>query len=285
MKNRTIPYGYTYAEGRIILHPQESEIVREVCQDYLSGQSMLWIAQGLNNRMIEYMVGVYGWNKARIKRIIEDKRYLGDEKYPAIINRETHVKMCELKDKKNTQTGVDRNTSIFKLQVNIVCPLCKSKMHRRCDNVYTHKERWICTNARCKTMIVKADIDLLNDINGLLNGVVEKPDRIEMPTKTEFSPSLQLERMNDEISGQFNAVSVDKQSIRNRMMNYVALKYEELDAMRCKAKKLKDIFLTAKTTDEFSKELFDRTVVRINLYVGGEVGIVLTNNQEIRRTV
>ena len=285
MKNRTIPYGYTYAEGRIILHPQESEIVKEVCRDYLSGRSMLMIAQGLNSRMIEYMVGVYGWNKARIKRIIEDKRYLGDEKYPAIISMETHTKMSELKDEKNTQVGVDRNTSIFKLQVNIVCPLCKNKMHRRCDNVYTHKERWTCTNAKCKTMIVKADADLLNDINDLLNGVVEKPDRIEVPTETEFSPSLQLERMNDQISGQITALCVDKQNIRNRMMNYVALKYAELDAMRCKAKKLKDIFLTAKTTDEFSKELFDRTVVRINLYVGGEVGIVLTNNQEIRRTV
>lgn len=134
-------------------------------------------------------------------------------------------------------------------------------------------------------MIVKADADLLNDINDLLNGVVEKPDGIEVPTETEFSPSLQLERMNDEISGQITALCVDKQNIRNRMMNYVALKYAELDAMRCKAKKLKDIFLTAKTTDEFSKELFDRTVVRINLYVGGEVGIVLTNNQEIRRMV
>ena len=285
MKNRTIPYGYTYAEGRIILHPQESEIVSEVCRDYLSGRSMLMIAQGLNSRMIEYMVGVYGWNKARIKRIIEDKRYLGDEKYPAIISMETHTKMCELRDKKNTQVGVDRNTSIFKLQVNIVCPLCKNKMHRRCDNVYTHKERWTCTNAKCKTMIVKADADLLNDINDLLNGVVEKPDRIEVTTETEFSPSLQLERMNDEISGQITALCVDKQNIRNRMMNYVALKYAELDAMRCKAKKLKDIFLAAKTTDGFSMELFDRTVVRINLYVGGEVGIVLTNNQEIRRTV
>ena len=285
MKNRTIPYGYTYAEGRIILHPQESEIVKEVCRDYLLGQSMLMIAQGLNNRMIEYMVGVYGWNKARIKRIIEDNRYLGDEKYPAIVSAETHAKMCELKDKKNTQVGVDRNTSIFKLQVNIVCPHCKNKMHRRCDNVYTHKERWTCTNAKCKTMIVKADADLLNDINDLLNGVVEKPDRIEVPTETEFSPSLQLERMNDQISGQITALCVDKQNIRNRMMNYVALKYAELDAMRCKAKKLKDIFLAAKPTDEFSMELFDRTVVRINLYVGGEVGIVLTNNQEIRRTV
>jgi hypothetical protein len=285
MKNRTIPYGYTYAEGRIILHPQESEIVKEVCRDYLLGQSMLMIAQGLNERMIEYMPAVYGWNKARIKRIIEDKRYLGDGKYPAIIDWETHTKMCALKDEKNTQAGVDRKTSIFKLQVDIICPHCKNKMHRRCDNVYTHKERWTCTNASCKTMIVKADADLLDDINGLLNGVVEKPDRIEIPTKTEFSPSLQLERINDEISRQFNAVCVDKQNIRNRMMNYVALKYAELDAMRCKAKKLKDIFLTAKTTDEFSMELFDRTVARINLYVRGEVGIVLKNNQEIRRTV
>lgn len=285
MKNRSIPYGYTYADGKIILHPQESEMVKEICRDYLSGKSMLLIAQGLNNRMIAYMVGVYGWNKARIKRIIEDKRYLGNEKFPALIDEETHTKMCALKDEKNTQAGVDRSTSIFKLQVNVACPRCKNKMHRRCDNVYTFKERWTCTNARCKTMIVKADADLLGDINNLLNGVVENPEKIEMPTETEFCPSLQLERMNDEISCQFNAVSVDRKSIQSRMIAYVALKYAELDAMRCKAKKLKDIFLSAKITDEFSKELFDRTVIGINLYVGGDVGIVLMNNQEIRKAV
>ncbi len=285
MKNRNIPYGYAYADGKVILHPQESEIVKEISRDYLSGKSMLLIAQGLNNRMIAYMVGVYGWNKARIKRIIEDKRYLGNEKFPALIDEETHTKMCALKDEKNTQAGVDRSTSIFKLQVNVACPRCKNKMRRRCDNVYTFKERWACTNVRCKTMIVKADVDFLGDINNLLNGVVENPEKIEMPTETEFCPSLQLERMNDEISCQFNAVSVDRKSIQSRMIAYVALKYAELDAMRCKAKKLKDIFLSAKITDEFSKELFDRTVIGINLYVGGDVGIVLMNNQEIRKAV
>ena len=56
-----------------------------------------------------------------------------------------------------------------------------------------------------------------------------------------------------------------------------------LDALRCKTKKLKDIFLSAKISEEFSRELFDRTVVGINLYIGGDVGIVLMNNQEIRR--
>ncbi len=284
MKNRSIPYGYTYAEGLIIVHPQESEIVKEICRDYLSGRSMLQIAQGLNNRMIEYMVGVYGWNKARIKRIIEDNRYLGDEKFPALIDKETHAKMCALKNEKNTQAGVDRNTSIFRLQVDIACPHCKNKMHRRCDNVYTFKERWTCTNVGCKTMIVKPDAELLDDINGLLNGVVENPEKIEMPTCDEFNPSLQLERIGDEISSQFNASSIDKNGVRQKMMEYISLKYTELDALRCKTKKLKDIFLSAKISEEFSRELFDRTVVGINLYIGGEVGIVLMNNQEIRRT-
>ena len=285
MKNRNLLYGYTYAEGKIIPHPQESEVVKEVCKDYLSGQSMRLIAQRLNSRMIEYMVGVYGWNKARIKRIIEDKRYLGNEKYPAIIDMDTHAKTCALKDEKNTQAGVDRKTNIFQLQVHVLCPHCKNKMHRRCDNIYTHKERWICTNKSCKTMIVKADTELIEDINRLLNGVIENPERIEMPTKTVYSPSLRLEEIKDEINCQFNAVCVERQKIRSKMIEYVALKYTELDATSCKTKKLKEIFEAAKITDEFSRELFDRTVVGINLYVGGEVGIVLTNNQEIRRAV
>ena len=59
MKNRNLPYGYTFAEGCIIVHPQESEIVKEICRDYLSGKSMLQIAQGLNNRMIEYKKLMY----------------------------------------------------------------------------------------------------------------------------------------------------------------------------------------------------------------------------------
>lgn len=283
MKNRNIPYGYTYTEGRITVHPKEGEIVKEICQDYLAGKSMLQIAQELNGKMIEYMVGIYGWNKARIKRIIEDKRYLGDEKYPALIDKQTQDKMCALKDSKNTQTGVDRKTNIFKLQVSVACPRCKHKMHRRCENMYTHKERWVCTNAECKTMIVKPDVELLDEINGLLRSVVEHPERIEMPAAVEFNPSLLLQRIGDEISNQFNATAIDRKGVRQKMMDYISLKYKELDALRCKTKKLKEIFLSTQQSDIFLKELFDRTVAGINLYVGGGVGIVLMNNQEIRR--
>lgn len=37
MKNRTLPYGYQCCNGIIVLHPQESEIVKRICESYLNG--------------------------------------------------------------------------------------------------------------------------------------------------------------------------------------------------------------------------------------------------------
>ena len=91
MKNRTLPYGYRCDNGIIVLHPQESEIVKRICKAYLDGQSLLTIATWLNEEQIEYMPEVIGWNKARLKRIIEDERYLGKEPYPMILDEETHT--------------------------------------------------------------------------------------------------------------------------------------------------------------------------------------------------
>lgn len=72
MKNRNIPYGYCYIGGEITIQPQESAIINDICQFYLSGRSMLQIAEWLNKNRIAYMPGVFGWNKVRVKRILED---------------------------------------------------------------------------------------------------------------------------------------------------------------------------------------------------------------------
>ena len=89
MKLRTVPYGYLFEDGVIEIHPQERETVTEICKAYLGGDSLLQIAERLNANGIEYMPGVAGWNKARLKRIIEDERYLGKEPYPTILDQGT----------------------------------------------------------------------------------------------------------------------------------------------------------------------------------------------------
>jgi hypothetical protein len=86
VKRRTIPFGYRYENGAIMINASSSDIVKEIFSRYLSGDSMLNIAELLNKMHIEYRPGVVGWNKARIKRILEDKRYSGErEMYPSTI--------------------------------------------------------------------------------------------------------------------------------------------------------------------------------------------------------
>ena len=107
MKNRNILYGYGYFDGKIDIHPQESEIVKEVYKEYLNGKSLLTLTAMLNERQIEYMPGVVNWNKARVMRILDDKRYLGDEKYPALIDPMTYDTAQAMKAKKCDQKDID----------------------------------------------------------------------------------------------------------------------------------------------------------------------------------
>ena len=74
MKKRNIPFGYQWENGVITAHPTESKIVIGIFTAYITGRSLLQIAEALNKNSIEYLPGVIGWNKARLKRMIEDAR-------------------------------------------------------------------------------------------------------------------------------------------------------------------------------------------------------------------
>lgn len=144
MKIRNIPYGYQYKNGSIAIQEKETETVKRIFTEYLNGLSLLKIAEHLNNEQIEYMLGVCGWNKSRIKRIIEDERYLGTSSYPPIIDEDMHKTLMLIKSEKNTQKHIDRKSDIFNLGVPILCPKCCSKMCRRHDSNRKCQDWWLC---------------------------------------------------------------------------------------------------------------------------------------------
>ncbi len=81
MNHRNIPLGYALSGGIIIINEAEADTVREIAEQYLSGKSLKAIAEMLTAKRIEYMSGKTDWNRSRIKRIVEDKRYIGDGGY------------------------------------------------------------------------------------------------------------------------------------------------------------------------------------------------------------
>ena len=87
MRKRCIPYGYKMEKGNILENSEESEIVRMCFKMYLEGCSFQKLAEHLTGNRIEYLKGKFDWNKNRVKRMIQDERYIGKkEGYAAILD-------------------------------------------------------------------------------------------------------------------------------------------------------------------------------------------------------
>lgn len=283
MKVRNVPYGYTYVDGELVLHPQESVIVSVIFQQYLAGKSLLKISEDLNGKGIEYRKGITNWNKARLKRIIEDERYLGKDAYPNIISKDTYQKAQELKNAKNTQKNIDKKAAIFQINVPIRCPNCHNKMCRKFDHRFKNKVKWRCQSKICETLILKEDVELVQDITELLNEVIAKPEKLQVPIEIKYEQSGNLRILDNEIAQMYDSININKEELQKKLLKYASLRYIELNAEVCKTQRLKDRFKETSPTETFPAELFDKTVKELNLYTDGSIGIVLMNDQEIKR--
>ncbi len=283
MNVRTVPYGYKYEFGELTCHQEDSKIVAEIFHAYSSHESLLSIANGLNARKIEYREGVMGWNKSRVSRILQDERYCGATKFPSIIEKTVFAQVQELISSKNTQKGVDRRSGIFKIDVPVICPMCRSEMRRRCENQYTYKERWVCTNPNCKKMVVKTDTAFLEEITALLNQIIENPMLIKTPQKCDASDNEERRKLGNEIAIMFDSIDIPKERLKEKLFEYASQTYDGIDAVQSKTQRLIDIFTHERKAKEFSIRLFSQTVETVSLDGNNLLYITLSNGQEVRK--
>ena len=282
MKLRTLPYGYQFADGVLAVQPQERDTVVKIFQDYLGGESLLGIANSLNADSVEYLPGVTGWNKARLKRIIEDERYLGRESYPAILDRGTFDALQKVKTERNLQKNCDHGTDIFQLGVPVNCPVCGHSMRRRSDSrLKSVEQRWTCQNPECKKRIAKSDEELLREITELLNMAISAPERIRIPTVTDRESCAEVRKLDNEIGRMLEGFNTDKDALRKAMLRRVSAAYRDIPNEIYTAKRLRAVFANAEPLSSFSPDLFNRAVKAIRFHEDGTIGILLTNDQEI----
>jgi len=73
------PFGYRIENGKAIIDKEAAEQIKVLFQSYLSGDSLVTAAK---------KAGIKGFHSG-IGRILRNTRYLGDEFYPAIIDKDT----------------------------------------------------------------------------------------------------------------------------------------------------------------------------------------------------
>lgn len=82
---RTIPYGYRIQDGKLMTCQEEALVVRQIVSQYLQGLSYRQIANLLNQNQVPYSADAQ-WDKHKVKRMLENPRYIGADGYPIILD-------------------------------------------------------------------------------------------------------------------------------------------------------------------------------------------------------
>ena len=99
LKNRSIPFGYCMVNGKYVLNAPEAEAVRKVFSNYIGGKSLKTIAADMT---IPYIIGKSDWNKNMVCRVLENRKYIGENGYPQIITAEDFEQAARIKTERNT---------------------------------------------------------------------------------------------------------------------------------------------------------------------------------------
>ena len=281
MKNRNIPFGYRFENGKSVINPDEQNTLQRICSEYLDGRSLLQIANGLESDKVEFAPGIFTWNKARIMRIVDDDRYLGNATYPQVIDEATVKRLRSRKASRNTQTSTDRQSGIYLLKVPVVCPACGKPMRRLQDTRCKCTQKWVCN--QCHIQIKKEDTELMEDIVDLLNGLIRNPAIIRSALPGQAEPSAEQRRLDNEIARTLEGYDFDKDALREKLYQRAAIGYQQIGNEAYVEYKLKNALEQHDILDGFDSELTNKTIKVIRLAESGSVSIILINDQEIRK--
>lgn len=284
MKNRRFPYGYEMQNGLIVICLKEADTVKQIFSQYLNGKNLKNIAERLTENQIEFLPGEYGWNKSRIKRMIEDERYIGDNTYPAIIDKDISQKANFEKNSRRTNISPVVTAEKKLLTHKVICADCRRRLFHNTDSRLKNSEKWFCKNEDCKFSVYMAIAELEYMVTKILNLLISKPSLAEYKeTDIQAESSLEIIRMENEIERQLESIDFDKNEIQNMILQCATKKYDEYKGVRHITDRLKADFEQSSPLSAFNTRLFDRTVSAITIDKDKKVCLKLKNNKIIRK--
>ena len=224
-RNRVIPFGYCMKNGEITTEPKEFYAVAEIFREYLNGSSLLQIAKLMESENIRYTEDSDHWNKNMVKRIIENEKYLGTDKYPQIIDEDIFKRANEKRVQKATTLNLvcDDLQGIRKVTY---CLECGEKLFRKTNG--KGREYWNCGNPDCfKYEYRLTDQMIIGAVLTVLNTAIANPSLIENSGEISvYSPTVDVIRKQNEINKMSDSIQVDFDRVKSEIFKLAEMKYD-----------------------------------------------------------
>ena len=282
-KNRnTAPFGYMIEMGQLIVHPAESKIVRQMFAGYIAGASLKTIANDLTARKVEYLPSESAWNKSRVKRILEDARYLGNGQFPVLVDEASFRMVQAQKQDRNDRKVIQPESHISQVTVPVACAACGAAMTRTHHKNRKIADAWDCP---CGARVSLLDSDLLAGITEILNRLIAEPTLIlEEPHQPNEEKQLEVRRLQNEICRQLEGSGFDRDAVQQDIFALAAAKFTLLPSGPTTTYLLRAALEKSTPLNSFSREFLEATVLQVLLGEDG-VSLKMKNNQIIGKEV
>lgn len=271
-KTRFIPYGYTIREGRTVIEHKEADIIREIFDEYIKGASLKDIAESLTQRKIPYTEKTDVWDKARIARIIDNAKYIGDEEYDPIIDEDTYEGAVSMKAARQRNTVQKECEGIALLRNRVKCAECGSPMVRRICSKRHVKESWTCTNAECGKRLRISDGDLLMKITLLINRIIDNTELMIPKPKIRPVDSPTVANLQRQIDDELQSDHPSEGYIISKVSEIASQLYKETQANKMIVAQIaRKRAMLMKPQESFNCDYFTDLIDYITLSSSGKV--------------
>ena len=224
-RNRVIPFGYCMKNGEITTDPKEVCAVAEIFREYLNGSSLLQIAKLMESEKIRYSESSEKWNKNMVKRIIENEKYLGTDKYQQIIDEDIFRRANEKRVRKATTLNLVCD-DLQEIRKVTYCLECGEKLFRKANG--KGREYWNCGNLDCfKYEYRLTDQMIIGAVLTVLNTAIANPSLIENSGEISvYSPTVDVIRKQNEINQMSDSIQVDFDRVKSEIFKLAEMKYD-----------------------------------------------------------
>ena len=282
-KNRTIPFGYCMKNGEITTEPKEVYAVVKIFDEYLKGRSLSEIAKLMQSEKIRYNADSDKWNKNMVKRIIENERYLGTEKYPQLIAEDIFRQANEKRVKKATTLNLI-SADLREIRNRTYCSECGHRLSRIGGN--SKYEHWDCRNPDCYKLEYRlTDQMIIGAVLTVLNSAIANPSLLESGGEiSTYSPTADVIRKQNEINQMTDSPQVDFDRVKAEIFKLAEMKYDccSYNESPQKTEELKELLQGHEQLNSLDIGLFKACVSRIWISHFCTIEVELINGVRIK---
>ena len=287
MNRKVTVYGYRFTEGILQIAPEQSRIVQEIFSVYNSGVPVSRLKDHIEELEI---------NRVRLSDMLSDRRYLGNENFPQIIDQELFEAVQQRKKERRKAIGKEQpyiyHKEQFLLGNKMKCGECGSAYH--CYKL-GELRRWDCSKRLVKGRVTCRNQHIQEEqIKELFMHVVENlekhPEQSRKITIHKTKRNIRLQAAEHEIELLKNGSDHNIDELLKLIYKKASLQYEDADdgGATYYAQKIEDLIQQHKEQPEektFDKDLFDAIMEAITIYKDGRVVFTLKNGAAMTETL